>query len=145
MIRDIFPPVPPDILSSGTSDGEVSVLEGENATLSCKASGRPPPRVFWRREKSDFILMRGGHDPLIQGKISRLSGIVTSSKPHNRRLFITTRSREIRVCFGTKCLSARKTTTRMNYSRPYLRRVTYYIFSAGLCSINHRMKFLFKI
>ncbi|EFN87903.1 Lachesin [Harpegnathos saltator] len=57
--------VPPDILSTGTSDGEVSVLEGENATLSCKASGRPPPRVFWRREKSEFILMRGGHDPLM--------------------------------------------------------------------------------
>ncbi|KMQ95686.1 polycomb protein sfmbt [Lasius niger] len=64
--------VPPDILNSGTSDGEVSVLEGENATLSCKASGRPPPRVFWRREKSDFILVRGSHDPLIQ--VDNLSG-----------------------------------------------------------------------
>ncbi|XP_011269586.1 lachesin-like [Camponotus floridanus] len=64
--------VPPDILNSGTSDGEVSVLEGENATLSCKASGRPPPRVFWRREKSDFILVRGPHDPLIQ--VDNLSG-----------------------------------------------------------------------
>ncbi|KAK1117899.1 hypothetical protein K0M31_015570 [Melipona bicolor] len=57
--------VPPDILSSGTSEGEVSVLEGENATLSCKASGRPSPRVLWRREKSGSILMRGLHDPLI--------------------------------------------------------------------------------
>ncbi|CAK9805048.1 LAC, partial [Anthophora quadrimaculata] len=59
--------VPPDILSTGTSEGEVSVLEGENATLSCKASGRPSPRVLWRREKSAFILMRGLHDPLIPG------------------------------------------------------------------------------
>ncbi|XP_046831384.1 lachesin-like isoform X2 [Vespa crabro] len=58
--------VPPDILSSGTSEGEVSVLEGENATLSCKASGRPAPRVLWKREKSDFILMRGLHETLIQ-------------------------------------------------------------------------------
>ncbi|XP_015187777.1 PREDICTED: lachesin-like isoform X2 [Polistes dominula] len=58
--------VPPDILSSGTSEGEVSVLEGENATLSCKASGRPPPRVHWKREKSDFILMRGLHETLVQ-------------------------------------------------------------------------------
>ncbi|XP_006568837.1 lachesin isoform X2 [Apis mellifera] len=57
--------VPPDILSSGTSEGEVSVLEGENATLSCKATGRPAPRVLWRREKSGSILMRGLHDPLI--------------------------------------------------------------------------------
>lgn len=66
---DRFLSVPPDILSSGTSEGEVSVLEGENATLSCKASGRPSPRVLWRREKSGFILMRGLHDPLIPGKI----------------------------------------------------------------------------
>jgi len=86
----LLPPVPPDILSSGTSDGEVSVLEGENATLSCKASGRPPPRVFWRREKSDSILMRGVHDPLIQGKviapisIPRLE-IVIRAEPRNRR------------------------------------------------------------
>ncbi|XP_076760364.1 lachesin [Xylocopa sonorina] len=57
--------VPPDILNSGTSAGEVSVLEGENATLSCKASGRPTPRVHWRREKTSFILMRGLHDTLI--------------------------------------------------------------------------------
>lgn len=64
--------VPPDILSTGTSDGEVSVLEGENATLSCKASGRPPPRVFWRREKSEYILMRGVHDPLMPSKRYRL-------------------------------------------------------------------------
>ncbi|XP_076276264.1 lachesin isoform X2 [Lasioglossum baleicum] len=57
--------VPPDILSSGTSESEVSVQESENATLSCNASGRPPPRVQWRREKSGSILMRGPHDSLI--------------------------------------------------------------------------------
>ncbi|XP_033341861.1 lachesin [Megalopta genalis] len=58
--------VPPDILNSGTSESEVYVQEGENATLSCNASGRPPPRVVWRREKNGSILMRRGpHDPLI--------------------------------------------------------------------------------
>ncbi|KAF7379583.1 hypothetical protein HZH66_014954 [Vespula vulgaris] len=65
--------VPPDILSSGTSEGEVSVLEGENATLSCKASGRPAPRVLWKREKSDFILMRGLHEALVQGQLMESS------------------------------------------------------------------------
>ena len=87
IFSDLVLSVPPDILSSGTSDGEVSVLEGENATLSCKASGRPPPRVFWLREKSDFILMRGFHDPLIQGEISPLYPdpvIVTAGDPRNR-------------------------------------------------------------
>lgn len=79
--------VPPDILSSGTSEGEVSVLEGENATLSCKATGRPAPRVLWRREKSGSILMRGLHDPLIPGKIlhfylesSTLASVVPGDK-----------------------------------------------------------------
>ncbi|XP_015603649.1 lachesin [Cephus cinctus] len=56
--------VAPDILTSGTSEGEVSVLEGENATLSCKASGRPQPLVLWRREKNKFILVRGLHEQL---------------------------------------------------------------------------------
>ncbi|CAD1471676.1 unnamed protein product, partial [Heterotrigona itama] len=55
----------PMLSQLGCVDGEVSVLEGENATLSCKASGRPSPRVLWRREKSGSILMRGLHDPLI--------------------------------------------------------------------------------
>ncbi|KOC59299.1 Lachesin [Habropoda laboriosa] len=68
--------VPPDILSTGTSEGEVSVLEGENATLSCNASGRPSPRVLWRREKSGFILMRGLHDPLIPDIHTRRDFIV---------------------------------------------------------------------
>ncbi|XP_066602740.1 lachesin-like [Prorops nasuta] len=64
--------VPPDILSSGTSDGEVSVHEGENATLSCKASGRPAPTMIWRREKNTAILMRDQYDHLKE--VNGLSG-----------------------------------------------------------------------
>ena len=113
-----FLPVPPDILSSGTSDGEVSVLEGENATLSCKASGRPSPRVFWRREKSDFILVRGVHDPLTQGKVLHQGPEIVTFDLRNRCLFIT--ARYMKHVPGMKYLSMRKTTTRINYSRPYI-------------------------
>ncbi|XP_046431890.1 lachesin-like isoform X1 [Neodiprion fabricii] len=64
--------VAPDILTSGTSEGEVSVSEGENATLACKASGRPSPRVLWRREKNKNILVRGLHEQL--ERVDSLSG-----------------------------------------------------------------------
>ncbi|XP_043279155.1 lachesin-like isoform X3 [Venturia canescens] len=58
--------VAPDILVDGTSEGEVSIMEGENATLTCKASGRPLPQVYWRTEKNHFILTRGFRDELVQ-------------------------------------------------------------------------------
>ncbi|XP_048514417.1 lachesin-like [Athalia rosae] len=64
--------VAPDILTSGTSEGEVSVSEGDNATLSCKASGRPTPKVLWRSEKNKNMLVRGLHEQLEQ--VDSLSG-----------------------------------------------------------------------
>ncbi|XP_050303400.1 lachesin-like [Anthonomus grandis grandis] len=51
--------VPPDILNEDTS-GDLSVSEGENATLWCRASGHPPPRVTWRKENGEGIVMRRG-------------------------------------------------------------------------------------
>ncbi|KAH1012333.1 hypothetical protein HUJ05_011508 [Dendroctonus ponderosae] len=49
--------VPPDILNNDTS-GDISTLEGENATLWCKASGHPPPRVLWKQEDGHPIFIR---------------------------------------------------------------------------------------
>ncbi|XP_030755581.1 leucine-rich repeats and immunoglobulin-like domains protein 1 isoform X2 [Sitophilus oryzae] len=49
--------VPPDILNEDTS-GDFSVSEGENATLWCKASGHPPPRVLWKKENGEPIFIR---------------------------------------------------------------------------------------
>ncbi|XP_046677770.1 lachesin-like [Homalodisca vitripennis] len=49
--------IPPDIEDEGTSS-DVTVQEGENATLTCRAKGHPPPRINWRREDSEHIVVR---------------------------------------------------------------------------------------
>lgn len=46
--------VPPDIVDdSSTSD--VTVNEGDNVTLTCTATGKPIPRIVWRREDGQKI------------------------------------------------------------------------------------------
>ncbi|XP_076277412.1 lachesin isoform X2 [Lasioglossum baleicum] len=50
--------VPPDIVYGGDTSADLAVSEGENATLSCSATGRPAPRVSWRREDGEPILIR---------------------------------------------------------------------------------------
>ncbi|XP_018320760.1 lachesin isoform X2 [Agrilus planipennis] len=49
--------VPPNIDDSLTS-GDITVQEGENVTLSCKAAGNPPPRIIWRREDGAKLMLR---------------------------------------------------------------------------------------
>ncbi|XP_049766341.1 lachesin-like [Schistocerca cancellata] len=51
--------VPPDIVNDETST-DLAVQEGENATLVCRATGHPPPRIAWRREDGQPILLRRG-------------------------------------------------------------------------------------
>ncbi|XP_049820613.1 lachesin-like [Aethina tumida] len=51
--------VPPDIINDDTS-GDLSVSEGENATLWCRATGHPTPRIAWRREDGQPIIIRRG-------------------------------------------------------------------------------------
>ena len=40
------------------TSADVSVIEGENATLICRATGKPLPRITWRREDGKPIWLR---------------------------------------------------------------------------------------
>lgn len=40
------------------SSSDVTLQEGANTILSCRAAGRPTPRIVWRREDGDHIILR---------------------------------------------------------------------------------------
>ena len=46
--------VPPNIVDDENND--VSVNEGDNVTLTCKATGKPVPRIVWRREDGQKLI-----------------------------------------------------------------------------------------
>ncbi|GFG28149.1 hypothetical protein Cfor_08243, partial [Coptotermes formosanus] len=50
---------PPDITDEETSS-DITVQEGENATLVCHAAGHPAPRILWRREDGESLILRKG-------------------------------------------------------------------------------------
>lgn len=67
--------MPPDIINEESST-DISVQEGEDAVLTCRATGHPQPRVTWRREDNDYIYIRtqkSGNRDLSKGKISFIS------------------------------------------------------------------------
>lgn len=60
--------MPPNIVDEESS-ADIAVQEGEDAILTCRATGHPPPRVTWKREDGDFMLLRkAGSRELIKGK-----------------------------------------------------------------------------
>ena len=48
--------VPPDIVDEA-STSDVTVNEGDNVTLTCVAKGKPAPRIVWRREDGQKIIV----------------------------------------------------------------------------------------
>lgn len=60
--------VPPDIINEDSSV-DMAVQEGEDAALTCRASGNPVPRVTWKKEDGDFIYIRKqGNRDLMKGQ-----------------------------------------------------------------------------
>ncbi|OXU31509.1 hypothetical protein TSAR_014213 [Trichomalopsis sarcophagae] len=49
--------VSPDILNNETS-ADMSVVEGEDTMLLCRATGRPTPRISWKREDGHPIILK---------------------------------------------------------------------------------------
>lgn len=69
--------MPPDIKNDDSS-ADMAVQEGEDTTLTCKATGNPPPRIMWRREDGEMILMRNpATRELIKSKCKHSSPSVT--------------------------------------------------------------------
>lgn len=47
----------------------MAVQEGEDAALACRATGNPTPRVTWKKEDGEPILVRkSGNRDLMKGK-----------------------------------------------------------------------------
>lgn len=77
--------MPPDIINEESST-DISVQEGEDAVLTCRATGHPQPRVTWRREDNDYIYIRtqkSGNRDLSKGKISFISIYYLNTKRTN--------------------------------------------------------------
>ncbi|KAF2357801.1 Immunoglobulin [Trinorchestia longiramus] len=71
--------VPPNILDSESS-GDVTVVDGGSVTLVCAARGYPAPRITWRREDGDPIVLRRGKKdrvkvPIVEGETLELTRV----------------------------------------------------------------------
>ncbi|KAG7171082.1 Lachesin-like 7 [Homarus americanus] len=48
--------VPPDIIDRESSD-DMTIREGQDVTLTCRAKGHPTPSIVWRREDNEDIVL----------------------------------------------------------------------------------------
>ena len=72
----------------------MTVREGENATLTCRASGHPQPRIIWKREDGEKIVLRRGFRDVYKGEPIPDKNWVIRSRPLKFRERIKWESRE---------------------------------------------------
>lgn len=54
---DCFISVPPNIIDEESTLSSVAVRENLNLTLTCKAKGFPEPKITWKREDGNDIVL----------------------------------------------------------------------------------------
>lgn len=59
--------MPPNIIDEETS-GDVLVRDGEDVSLVCTARGYPEPKIVWRREDNEKIMLRLGRGNKSKGE-----------------------------------------------------------------------------
>ncbi|XP_026482520.1 lachesin [Ctenocephalides felis] len=74
--------VPPDI-SDENSSSDVTAQEGQDANLQCTANGRPQPRVTWKREDGQPLLVRTKTKDLV--RVDSFNGTVLHLSRVERR------------------------------------------------------------
>lgn len=62
--------IPPDFIPEETS-GDTMVPEGGTARVSCRARGVPPPRVMWKREDGQDIVVRDHTGAKSKGRLNK--------------------------------------------------------------------------
>lgn len=106
--------VPPDITDEETSS-DITVQEGENATMVCRATGHPVPRILWRREDGESLVLRKGLRDVTKGKALQLTKCETQ-----RSSLYTRGSESIRTVFLFKfCCAVCTAYCMWNYKLGY--------------------------
>lgn len=64
--------VPPNILDTESTQSTIAIRENQNISLTCKANGFPTPKIMWRREDGQPILVERRK----KGKLSSMLRII---------------------------------------------------------------------